>query len=67
MAWFKFILVGCQEEMLLEVEADTLGELGRALSVRRFLEARMVSVDGEPASCAVLVPVPRIRLVVEPG
>lgn len=65
MGWFRFRLVGYQEEVVLEVEEDSLRDLAQSLCVRRFLEARIIPANGEGAVCDILVPVQRIAMIAE--
>lgn len=65
MAAFKFFLVGTNEAPVLEVEADTLAQLSEIAARSRFIEGRMVEVDGEGVSCGALIPVSRIQLIAE--
>jgi hypothetical protein len=63
---YIFLLTGCSEKFLLEVEATSLADLAQEISCKRFIVGRIKAVDGEATSQGVLLPVPRIALVVEP-
>jgi hypothetical protein len=65
MALYKFFLIGTNEAPVVEVEVDTLRELGESAIRNRFIEGRMVEIDGQARACAVLIPTARIQLVVE--
>lgn len=65
MARFKFFLVGTTEAPVLEVEADTLRELGEMATRHRFVEGRMIEINGEGAAVGVLIPTSRIQLIAE--
>lgn len=66
MSAYMFLLTGCTEKYLLEVEAPSLADLAQELSCNRFLVGRMVAVDGELTSRGVVVPVSRIGMIFEP-
>ncbi len=66
MSAYLFVLTGFDQKFLLEVEAQSLADLARELSCRRFLLGRIVAVDGEGTSRDVVVPVSRIGMIVEP-
>ena len=63
---YLFLLTGCDQKFLVEVEALSLADLARELSCKRFLVGRMVAVDDESTSRGVVVPVSRIGMIVEP-
>jgi hypothetical protein len=65
MARFKFSLVGSPQRPVLEIEVRDLGELHHAISGARFIEGRMVEIDGELTDCSVLIPANRIQIVME--
>ena len=66
MSSYDFLLTGCDQKFLLEVEAPSLTDLAQELSCNRFLVGRIIAVDGEATSRGVVVPTSRIGLVVEP-
>lgn len=65
MARFKFFLVGTNEAPVVEVEASTLQRLGEDLSRTRFVEGRMIEINGERTEVGVLIPTARIQLIAE--
>jgi hypothetical protein len=65
MARFKFFLIGTTEAPILEVEADTLRQLGEMAMRNRFIEGHMVEINGDGASCGVLIPTARVQLIAE--
>lgn len=62
---FRVSLYGCFQPLLVDVPATDIAELHELLSRSRFLPARLVEADGEPASCEALIAVQRILLIVE--
>ena len=66
MSAYIFLLTGCSEKFHVEVEAPSLADLAQELACKRFVLGRIIAVDGEGTSQGVLLPVPRIALVVEP-
>ncbi len=68
MSTYLFVLTGCSEKLLVEVEveAPSLTDLAQELSCSRFLSGRMVAVNGEPTSRGVVMPVSRIGMIAEP-
>ncbi|EYD74368.1 hypothetical protein Rumeso_04053 [Rubellimicrobium mesophilum DSM 19309] len=65
MSSYLFTLTGCNERLLVDVDATSLASLSQELSCCRFLVGRMVAVDGEATSRGVLLPVSRIGMVAE--
>lgn len=65
MALFKFFLIGSAETPILDVPFEHLNELHCAMERSRFVEGRMVEVNGEPVSCGVLIPMGRIQMIAE--
>lgn len=65
MARFKFFLIGTNEAPVLETDAASLSQLNLALSHSRFIEARMIEIDGHATDCGVLIPTARIQFVAE--
>jgi hypothetical protein len=65
MARFKFFLIGTTEAPVVEVEADSLRDLGEMAMRHRFVEGRMVEINGEGASCGVLIPTGRVQMIAE--
>jgi hypothetical protein len=66
MSDYLFHLTGCQERMLVKVDAQSLSDLAQDLSGQRFLLGRIVAVNGEWTSRDALIPVSRIGMIVEP-
>lgn len=66
MARFQVILVNCNERLVMDVAAHSLGELERDIWTSKMLEGRLVTADGVATSRNVLVAVSRIAAVVEP-
>ncbi len=65
MARFRFFMIGTTESPVLELELDTLRELGEMAMRHRFIEGRMVEINGEGSAVGVLIPTSRIQLVAE--
>lgn len=65
MAKFKFCLTGSPQMPIVEVDATDLHHLHQLMDRSRFVEGRMVEVDGEGATAGVLIPVSRIQFILE--
>jgi hypothetical protein len=65
MARFRFSLVGTPQRPILDIAVRDLGELHHALARARFIEGRMVEIDGEATDLPVLIPANRIQIVME--
>lgn len=65
LAQFKFFMVGSAEAPILEVPFDRLSDLHDAMVRTRFVEGRMVEINGHATSCGVLIPMGRIQLIAE--
>jgi hypothetical protein len=65
MRTYKFFMIGTTEAPVLEVDAADLVELGEMAMRSRFVVGRMVEINGDGASCGVLIPTSRIQLVAE--
>lgn len=63
MAQFRFCLIGSPQSPVLELPADSMTHLHARLAGAKFVEGRMVSIDGTVTSCDVLIPVGRILMV----
>ncbi len=66
MSAYVFRLIGCQESLLMEVEAPALPDLVYILSRCRFVVGRLVEVDGQAVSRAIAILVNRIEAITEP-
>ena len=65
MARFKFCLIGSSQAPVLELPMADVSELHDALSVSKYVEGRMVEIDGQATCCPVLIPTNRILMVME--
>lgn len=65
MTRFKFCLTGTAQSPILELDAASIPELHRWLANVRYVEGRMVEIDGEATNCQVLLPVSRIQMIFE--
>lgn len=65
MAQFRFFLVGSSQAPLVEVEHQDLGELYETITRCRFLQGRLVEIDGHDVGCGVLIPTNRIQMICE--
>lgn len=65
MARCKFCLIGASQAPVLELEADNTSELHHAIAYRRYIEGRMVEIDGEATDCSVMIPANRIQMIIE--
>lgn len=63
MGRFKFCLIGTPQSPVLELEAEDVRELHYAIARSRYIEGRMVEIDGEPTDCDVLIPANRIQMI----
>lgn len=65
MARFEFCLIGTSQRPVLEIDARDVGDLHDAMARARFIEGRMVQIEGEPLDCRVLIATHRIQMVLE--
>lgn len=65
MGRFKFCLIGSPQAPILELHARNVCELHHSLGCSRYIEGRMVEIEGEPTDCPVLIPANRIQIVME--
>lgn len=65
MGKFRFCLVGTPQSPVLELEARDVRELHHSLARTRFIEGRMVEIDGEPTDCEVLISANRVQMIFE--
>lgn len=65
MSRFKFFLIGTNEAPVLELPVVDLHELHQKMQRSRFVEGRMVEINGEFNSRDVLIPINRIQMVAE--
>ena len=65
MARFKFCLVGSPQTPIVEVDVHDLHHLHEIMSRSRFVEGRIVEVDGEGANCGILISTSRVLVVIE--
>lgn len=63
MGRFKFCLIGSPQRPVLELEASDVAELHHWLARARYIEGRMVEIDGEQTDCEVLIPANRIQMI----
>ena len=55
--------MGSPQSPVLELPASSIAQLHVRLAGAKFVEGRMVSIDGSATSCDVLIPVSRILMV----
>ena len=67
MGLFRFHLIGSSQAPVLEVAANSVGELNEIVSRQRLMEARMTEPDGDGVLAGVLIATSRIQCVVEAG
>jgi len=65
MGLFRFHLIGMAQAPLLEIAADTVGELNELMSCSRFIEGRMTEPDEFGVLSGVLLSTSRIQCVIE--
>ena len=65
MARFKICMMGTAQAPILELDARDVAELHHSLGRARFVEGRMVEIDGGGADCVVLIPLNRIQMIFE--
>ena len=63
MARFKFCLIGSPQRPVLELDASDVAELHQRLACARYIEGRMIEIDGEATACDVLIPANRIQMI----
>lgn len=65
MTRFKFCLVGSPQAPILELPMVDVSELHVALARSKYVEGRMVEIDGHETDCPVLIPTSRILMVMD--
>ena len=65
MATYRFHLIGNACPVELEVAASTMDDLHALLSCQRFVQGRMIEVDGDGVLLNMLLATSRIQCVVE--
>lgn len=65
MARFRFNLIGASQTHVLEVEVSDLHVLSEMMARSRFVHGKLVEIDGDGASCDVLIAVNRVQFVSE--
>lgn len=65
MGLFRFHLIGMTQAPLLEIAADTVGDLNELMSRSRFIEGRMTEPDEFGVLSGVLLATSRIQCVIE--
>jgi hypothetical protein len=65
MARFRFNLIGASQTPVLEVEVSDLHVLAEMMTRSRFVHGKLVEIDGQGASCDILVAVSRVQFVSE--
>lgn len=65
MAKFRFCLIGTPQAPVLEIDVGNISELHHWISRARFIEGRMIRIDGEPTDCPVLIPTNRVQMIFE--
>ena len=64
MARFRVLLVGCDEQLVLDIDGS-LSDVAQDVSQQRVVLARLVGVDGHSCSKGIAVAVSKIVAVVE--
>lgn len=62
---FRFCLMGSSQQPVIEVDVACLHDLHQLLSTNRFIEGRLVEIDGDGVQCNVLIAATRVQMVVE--
>lgn len=65
MGRFKFCLIGSPQSPIVEIGVRHLCDLHLSIGRARFIEGRMIEIDGEAMDCPVLIPANRIQIVIE--
>ena len=65
MGLFRFHLIGMAQAPVLDIAANTVGELSELMSSTRFIEGRMTEPDEFGVLSGVLLSTSRIQCVVE--
>lgn len=65
MTRFRFCMIGTSQQPVIEMPVGSLTELHELMDRSRFVEGRMVEVDGDGVQLGVLVASSRVQMVVE--
>lgn len=65
MSRFLFHTFGASQGILLEVQQADLRELSDSMNGRRFIQGRLIEIDGCDAECGILIAINRIQMISE--